>query len=216
MKAFKHIWYPVFRYENLYEVNVLDGIVREKSRQDSTDDKLLIAIPIEEGKDETYKFHGFGFELKDSSGKKELLPTSRIVAEAVLRKEITKPIYFKNGINLDCNFNNLTFVPHKPYSEMMCESCKDTVIYQYKLVKQCVNGKINQFYAFDRQYKNTEAFEKATALSRGDFLLHGVERQQFTFGIYMYSLVPLDIAPLVQITPTKSIKQTQDLGAVTV
>lgn len=187
-------WLPVYKFEEKYEVNIIDGIVREIVKDVEQPDKILTNVSIDETIGDTPKFLGYGVVLLDKDNQEHLYPLDKIIVEALLKRNIDKPIYRKNGFLIDCNYNNLTFTP-PPLSTKFVPATESGSYYQYKRVTSTENGISHQSYVFDKKFETYKEFEKHTGLSIADFYQDDEPTERVRIGIYMWSTRELVLKP---------------------
>lgn len=188
-------WLPVYKFEDAYEINIIDGIVREFVKDNTQSDVIIPNVPIEEKQGDTLKFLGYGVVLRDADNNEQLLPIDKIVVESFLKKPINKPIHHKNGLLIDCCYKNLTLTPPAVPAQNV-SATEEGCFYQYKRILVAENGKIIRRYVFDKKYTSYKEFEKLTGLSVDDFNKDGESKDKVIIGIYMWSTRELDFEPL--------------------
>lgn len=179
------IWLPVYQYEGKYEVNIIDGLVRYKMSEDDDREIFLEHVAIESYQGAEPIFHGYGVNLVDKDNKEHLIAIDKLVAEAIQKRTINKPIFHKNGLLIDCNYKNLTLTP-PPKSEAVLKVEEATKFYQYKRIKG-KNGECEKF-VLDKVYKSYSEFSEKTGLVRGDFHRQKERPDQITIGIYLWTV----------------------------
>lgn len=199
------VWLPVYQYEGKYEVNVLDGIIREQVPADSDRENLLIHVPIEKESDDGMVFLGYGVVLVDDNNIEHLTPIDKIVAESILKRPINEPIYHKNGLSIDCNYKNLTLIPPKK-SEAILRAQEAKRFYQYKRVNDVRTG--HDKFVLDVVYDSYKDFAEKTGLTHADFSRNKDTPDRIVIGMYLWTFNELKTrGTILKSTPSQQLSR---------